>query len=673
MRTFLALLAGIVAIASGAAGIVGGAACSPSAGRDEEPPPVVIPDADGDGISDRDEGAALRVDTDKDGTPDFKDLDSDGDSLPDAEEAGDRDVATAPRDSDLDGAFDFRDLDSDANERDDEIEGLEDRDGDRVGNFADPDDDGDGIYDTDELGPNPSVAVDTDNDGVGDIHDLDSDGDRVADAFETNADYDRDGLGNFRDLDSDGDCRGDQLEAGAGPTPRDSDADRRYDFLDRDSDNDGVADRTEDANCDGGYAAPESDALRPDTDGDGVDDLVEREAGTDPNQRADNPRARGDFVFVMPYQQPSLPLHDNLDFKPALTSVDLYVLVDRSGSMAAETQAIKDELGGVIHSLQCPPLGSGAPGTCIPDLHAGLGGIGYRSNQPFRHYLPIQPSPDFANTAIPNVGGSDTVEPLVFGLWTALTNLGSGDAPANTCGLAPVSPNVECAPGRTGQACFRPGALPVLVLATDEPALHTGDTTACPGWEEETLGRMVSRKAKLVGVYGSSPVGMTISDLNKLANDTGSIDTSVGGTPLVFSGSDGNAATAIGDGIRSLVRGVPLDMAAAAVDGSGDAVNAVAAFVDHLETLQLGTALCANGLPDRDTNMDGRRDEFVGIRAGTPLCWRLTTKRNQTVPEIDAPQLYRARVDVVGDGVTVVDSRDIFFLVPPRLFDDPIE
>jgi hypothetical protein len=114
-------------------------------------------------------------------------------------------------------------------------------------------------------------------------------------------------------------------------------------------------------------------------------------------------------------------------------------------------------------------------------------------------------------------------------------------------------------------------------------------------------------------------------------------------------------------------------MAATAVDGGGDSVNAVAAFVDHLETLQLGNALCSAGLTDRDTDQDGRDDEFVGVRAGTPLCWKLTTKRNQTVPEIDAPQLFRARVEVVGDGVTVVDSRDVFFLVPPRLFDDPIE
>ena len=36
-----------------------------------------------------------------------------------------------------------------------------------------------------------------------------------------------------------------------------------------------------------------------DTDGDGAPDLVESVAGTDPNDPTDNPRAHGDFLFVL--------------------------------------------------------------------------------------------------------------------------------------------------------------------------------------------------------------------------------------------------------------------------------------------------------------------------------------------------------------------------------------
>jgi hypothetical protein len=648
--------------------------CGPSSREAPPPPPPPIPDADGDGISDGDEGVATAVDTDRDGTPDYLDRDSDGDTLTDATEAGDRELATPPVDSDQDGKADVRDLDADGNGRDDEIEGSDDLDRDGVGNFADPDDDGDFISDRDELGPNPNVALDTDNDGVGDVHDFDSDGDGVIDLYEGGGDFDHDGLANFRDLDSDGDCRPDRLEAG-GPPPRDSDRDRRYDFLDRDADNDGVADRDEDKNCDGALASDESDPLRADTDGDGVDDLVETEAGTNPNNATDNPRAHGDFVFVVPYQQPQLPASDTLDFRPALANVDMYVLIDRSASMSQETQSIKNSLGTVIRDLQCAPIGNGAPGDCISNLYAGLGGIGYRTDQPFVNYLSMQASPNIAGTSIPNVGGTATVEPLVFGLWTAITNLGS-DVVNSTygCGLNAVAANPSCPPGTFGQACFRPGSLPVLVLATDEPPLTELDTSVCPGWGGVTLNALGARSAKVVGVYGSGSSSTTTTNLATMALDTGSVDASAGGVPLVFNGADANAATAIGDGIRALVRGVPLDMGAVANDLPGDAVNAVTAFVDHLETLQpMNNPLCSTGLSDTDTNGDTYRDQFVDVHAGVPLCWKVAAKSNQTVPAIDRPQLFRARVDVIGDGVTVVATRNVFFLVPPQSLDGPIE
>ena len=51
---------------------------------------------------------------------------------------------------------------------------------------------------------------------------------------------------------------------------------------------------------------------------------------------------------------------------------------------------------------------------------------------------------------------------------------------------------------------------------------------------------------------------------------------------------------------------------------------------------------------------------------------KVVSKPNTTVPATDAPQLFRAKVKVYGDGVTQLDERDVFFLVPPAPFDDPI-
>ena len=73
-------------------------------------------------------------------------------------------------------------------------------------------------------------------------------------------------------------------------------------------------------------------------------------------------------------------------------------------------------------------------------------------------------------------------------------------------------------------------------------------------------------------------------------------------------------------------------------------------------------------LTDVDTNSDTFKDKFLQVRTGTPVCW----KQNVTVPATDAPQLFRATVAVYGDGVTQLDQRDVFFLVPPQNVDGPI-
>src|SRR5262245_42758721 len=84
---------------------------SPDGGASRPPPASA--DADGDRITDSDEGRAAAFDSDRDGRPDYLDDDSDGYGLGDDVEAGDDRVETGPFDSDGDGTDDFRDRDSD--------------------------------------------------------------------------------------------------------------------------------------------------------------------------------------------------------------------------------------------------------------------------------------------------------------------------------------------------------------------------------------------------------------------------------------------------------------------------------------------------------------------------------------------------------------------------------
>jgi hypothetical protein len=646
------------------------AACGPSVPGDDGS----SADADGDGISDTDEGRAAGTDTDRDGTPDFLDEDSDADGIADSVEAGDSDLATAPHDADADGKPNFRDTDSDDNERDDGLDGVGDVDADGFPDFADLDDDDDAIRDIDEIGPNPAQPTDTDTDGAPDFRDTDSDSDTIPDLFETNVDYDNDGAGNFIDLDSDGDCIGDAAEARGAP-PADTDGDKRPDFVDRDSDNDGLPDRSEDQNCNGAVDPTETSPLLQDTDGDGVSDLVESAAGTDPLDPTKNPQANGDFVFVEPYQQPQTPVDQNLGFSTKLQAVDLYVLLDRSGSMSTEIQTVKNNLASVVSGLKCPP---GVTANCIPDLWAGAGTFGYQGSgaSAFQNWVDVQPNPSFTVVPITEPSSSNGLEPITYATYAAVTGQGGanynmGSVPARTSCAG--SPAANAGYAAFGYPCFRQGALPVVLLATDEAPINTsGDTYKSPAWSSIVLPAYAAKKAKLVGILGDLPGTGTAADLRTMATNTGAVDALNGNAPLVFDGAGANAAMAIRNGILTLANGLPLDVNAVNADVPGDAVDAVAAFVDHIETLQLGTAQCTSGLNDVDTNGDAHKDKFLQIRTGTPVCWKVVSKQNTTVPATDAPQLFRSTITVYGDGITQLDQRDVYFLVPPKPFDGPI-
>lgn len=665
-------LATVLFTAAVVATMTSAGACGGGAGDDDGVTPPAG-DADMDGISDADEGGSSNTDTDGDGTPDWQDTDSDDDGVPDSIEAGDGDLNTDPYDSDGDGTPDFRDLDSDDNGRPDGVDGTDDPDGDARPNFADNDDDGDNIDDRNELGADPANPVDTDGDGTPDFRDSDSDGDTILDQYEGSLDFDSDGVGNFRDLDSDGDCISDRLESGGVMPPRNSDDDSRPDFIDRDSDNDGIADGAEDANCNGVRDAGETDPRDGDSDDDGASDLVEEAAGTDPLDPADNPQANGDFVFVVPYNQPPSPMDDDLDFRTNLQSLDMYVILDRSGSMSTEITTVKNNLSTVVRNLTCPPLGNGQPGQCIPDLWAGAGTVGYSGSgaDTYVNHVDVQPNPSFQSVAINEPGGC-CAEPLNFGVYAAIT--GNGTGAASGCNLSGVGPRTTCtgSPARTagystfGYPCFREGVLPVILLTTDEPPLSGGtDPNPCPSWQNVVRPIMNARGAKLMGILGSGVSASVTNDLRTMAMDTGAIDAANGNMPLVFDGSGTNAATAIENGVRTLARGVPLDLNAIPLDDPSDAVDAVREFVDHLETLQLGTPQCANMLTAQDTNGDLFPDQYLDVRAGTPVCWKLVPKMNTTVVTTEQPQLFRATVRVIGDGITELDQRTVYFLVPP--------
>ena len=151
-----------------------------------------LSDGDEDGVTNdldncQDVANADQADLDQDGKGDVCDADIDGDGVANEDDDFPKD-ATETQDSDQDGVGDVRDaFDDDPNE-------FEDTDGDGVGDNADafPDDsaetqdsDNDGVGDVrDAFDEDPFEFEDTDGDGVGDVADPDDDGDGFSDAEE---------------------------------------------------------------------------------------------------------------------------------------------------------------------------------------------------------------------------------------------------------------------------------------------------------------------------------------------------------------------------------------------------------------------------------------------------------------------------------------------------------
>ena len=79
-----------------------------------------------------------------------------------------------------------------------------------------------------------------------------------------------------------------------------------------------------------------------------------------------------------------------------------------------------------------------------------------------------------------------------------------------------------------------------------------------------------------------------------------------------------------------------------------------------------GYVTYSNVNPVEDTDADTYPDAFPSLLPGTKVCWDVhPVPQNDTVEATEEPQLYKAVITVKGDG-SALDSRDVYFLIPPK-------
>ena len=644
----------------------------------------VATDADGDTISDFDEGLGA-IDTDGDSFADDQDLDTDGDGILDAVEAGDADLVSPPVDTDGDGRPDFRDTDADGDTLLDEIEGEEDADGDGIPNVQDVDSDGDFVPDAVEL------ARDTDGDGVPDFLDRDSDGDGILDLHELFADSDGDGTPNRLDLDSDNDGIPDALEAGDSDPetyPVDTDGDGQPDAIDRDSDDDGLPDAFE-----LGCAVGRPERTLADTDGDGFTDLAEGFLGSNPCTFTDEATFATftDFYFILPDAAPAQDAP--LEFSSNIVTADVAIAMDTTFSMSQEIASLRNSFQTTIVPSVASTIDNVAFAVSTFDDFP-CNGHGAGDDLPFILRQRVTTNVASVQAAIAGIAlhnGADLPESGYESMYQVATGAGINHCGANIPAFNPSLNQVPgVADGTIGGVGFRVGAFPIVIHVTDDVS-HEGRVYGGPAASSSAaIGALRDIQARLVGVVTNNN-GAARTELQNVARQTEAVVPVCAWDGVRPSGCGATqCCTALnGNGRASESGSCPLVFD---VDGNGNGLNT--AMVTAIEALANTTSFSVTTQLRRDdeefartwfyttcfvrsvtpaswsavggctTTPEIRGDTFLNVTPGTALFFDVEAVNDGCMPEGPEAQAFSVFIDVVGDGLTVLDSQRVTVIVP---------
>jgi len=339
--------------------------------------------------------------------------------------------------------------------------------------------------------------------------------------------------------------------------------------------------------------------------------------------------------------------------------VDVFFLVDRTGSMGDEIDNIRTTLNTLI-----------APGLAraIPDLGIGaatyadfpIDPYGHPSDEPFRVDQPVITEITPLQGALDRItvgGGGDGPEALTEALYQLAT--GGGLAP-----FVPMAPG--CRRPGVGYACFRPRAQAVILVVTDAPThngpfanSHAYDSSSfSPGPAPHTYQQMLAALVPtlhpyVIGINSGTEPDSGRAGLVRLARDTGAL--AADGTELVFDiGPDG---AGLGEQVvRSIERfesEVRFDASARAWDLAGTGP------VGFVQGVRAGVATPATQVQRTDATT------FYGVVPGTTLGFELVLDRSRLQPSAQEQRI-TVRVEFVADGRALLGHQDVVVVVPPR-------
>jgi Integrin beta chain VWA domain len=437
-----------------------------------------------------------------------------------------------------------------------------------------------------------------------------------------------------------------------------------------------------------------------------------------------------DFFFVLPYEDPMGPRRKPLQFSTAIPELDVFFLMDTTGSMFGSITNLQNALTntiipGIRAAVTNSQFGVGAyedfpvlPYGSLMGSACGRGGLS-TPDQPFHLFQTITNDAAMVQTGVgrlrtatgPIGCGQDWPESGIEGLYQAAT----GDG---LTGPAPTS--VPANHTGVGGVAFRPNSMPVIVQISDAMSHGPGETRVCAASNESAnyagavataahtraqtkaalgaiCGRVVGVSAVQAGALGlcSSqadledfatstgalvppaawdvgvrPAGCAANQCCTGANGVGRAPNAQGLCPVVFLASpDGSGlANNIVTGIRMLTRFATFDVTSERMGGTAD-TDGMALPTPHT-TADFIHAVTPTGfmLPPPPPNLPDPTFDATQFRGVTP-----GTKVNFDVeafndflPAGNAARIFRASIQVLAGGCTPLDTREVLILVPPE-------
>lgn len=601
-------------------------------------------DEDGDGIPNCIEvPRGIPVDTDEDGTPDYKTTDADSDGIPDSAECPELPC----RDTDADGLPDYRDDDSD----------------------------GDNIPDKDEClyEANGNVCSDFDEDGIPDYLDTDSDNDGLPDRIESN-DAINDGAPCYTNPDCDGDGIPDSEECpDYEQNQKCSDANNNKipDFKETDSDGDGLPDNQE-VDCGGALGHSK---LKQDTDNDGYSDLAEVLVGSDPCDKESGVKDAGvKFYFELPYKGEKQ--NDTLVFSPQVQKADIFFNVDTTSSMGEEIAKLKDSLSTVIIPGIKAKITDSAFGVSYFDDFP-ITPYGSGSDQPFG--LLQSPTTDVATAQagvnkLKKHSGNDLPESGYESLYKIATG---AELKWNGGSVA------------EGGVGFREGAIPIVFHITDAAAHDSNNTPYSSSKvytifsQSQVIEAMNAIGAKVVSVVSEG--GETTKATNQLttvSNETGAVVPScanAGRTTLLYTikSNGSNLDSSAVNGVDALIKYASFDVRVEPAADLNDPSLDTSCFLKKVEALEyIPVDDCAATIvaTPQDFSEAGYNNGFSNFSTGTSTAGTPGNKltfnveaMNDCFPQEKEAKMFKAYINVIDNKTgSVLDTQPVTIIVPAK-------